>query len=111
MAIAGAVLLGAFWIALGFIAFAIFALLAPMTGVAGAAAITAVIFLVVVAFGFLLVARKVESARQSALLSGLAATGGARILFGMAARYPLLTLGIGGALAAFFLRSSSPTKT
>jgi nitric oxide reductase large subunit len=111
MAVAAVVLLGAFWIALGFIAFAIFAVLAPLTGAAGAAAITAAVFMVVVAFGALLLRRKIESARQTALLAGLASTGGAQLLFGLVRRYPLMTLGIGGALAAFFIRGSSSTKT
>jgi nitric oxide reductase large subunit len=111
MAVVAIVLLGAFWIALGFLGFAIFILLAPLTGVPGAAAITAAIFLVLVAFGALLLSRKIESARQTALLAGLASTGGARLLMGLVAKHPLLSLGIGGALAAFFLRGSPSSKS
>lgn len=110
VAVAALVLLGAFWIALGFFAFALYALMAPFTGVAGAAAITAAIFMVVVAFGALLLTRKLESARRTAMLAGLASSGGAQLLFGLVRRHPLLTLGIGGALAAFLARGSS-TKT
>lgn len=111
MALTATVLLGAFWIALGFAAFAIYALLAPLTGAAGAAAITALIFLLLVVFGGLIISRKIQSARQTALISGLAATGGAQLVLGLVSRYPLLSLGIGGALAAFFLRGHSPTKS
>jgi len=104
MAVTALVLLGAFWIALGFMAFALFALLAPLAGVAGAAAITAAAFLVLVAFGALLLMRRIEAARQTALMAGLASSGAANLVLGLVAKRPLLALGIGGALAAFFLR-------
>lgn len=104
MAVTALVLLGAFWIALGFMAFALFALLAPLAGVAGAAAITAAVFLVLVAFGALLLMRRIEAARQTALMAGLASSGVANMALGLVAKRPLLALGIGGALAAFFLR-------
>jgi len=109
--IAAVVLLGAFWIALGFAAFAVFALLAPLAGAPGAAAITAAIFMVAVAFGALLLARRIESARRTAMLAGLASSGGAQLLLGLVSKHPLLSLGIGGALAAFFLRGSTTPKS
>lgn len=111
VAITAIILLGAFWIALGFAAFAVFALLTPLAGLPGAAAITAGIFMVIVALGALLLARKVESARRTAMLAGLASTGGAQLLLGLVSKHPLLSLGIGGALAAFFLRGSSTPRS
>lgn len=111
MLVASAVfLLGAVWIALGFIGYAIFAALAPSLGVPGAALVAAAAFLAIAGIAALLLSRKIENAKRGAMLAGLAGTGAANAALGLVAKRPLLTLGIAGALAAFFLRGSTPSR-
>lgn len=103
----GVFLIGAVWIALGFIGFAIFAVLAPSVGVPGAALLTALVFLVCVVIAALIVKRQIADAKRNALIAGLAGTGVANAALGLVTKRPLLALGVGGAIAAFFLRGSS----
>jgi hypothetical protein len=100
-------LVGSLWIALAAFAFAVFFALAPYAGPAGAAGLTGLAFLIGAAILYLTLRRKVAAAKRSALVAGLASSGAANIVLGLIASRPLLSLGIGGALAAFFLRGTS----
>lgn len=108
------VILGALWIALAFLAVALFLALAPLIGGAWSALLTAVAFLVIVGIGGLVISaaiqRKVEAAKRSAMIAGLASTGAAKFGLGIVTKYPLLSLGIGGAIAAFFISRMSSSK-
>lgn len=95
-------LVGALWIALGFIAYAIFAALAGALGAPGAAAATAAILLVVAGLGGLFVRARLAAARRNAMIASLATSGVANVALGLLTKKPLVTLGVAGALAAFF---------
>ena len=110
MAAIAVTVIGALWIAMSAVAFALFFLLAPYTGAAGAAALTAVVFLVLVAILGLIVSRRVDAAKRNVLMAGLASSGAANLVLGIISKRPLLSLGIGGALAAFFLRGTGSGK-
>lgn len=100
---------GAAWTALAFMAVAIFAGLSGPLGVAGAAGVTAAIFLVLAILGGLLISYRMAMARQqNSWLAALASSGAVSAILGVALKRPLLTLGIGGAIAALFARYTSP---
>ncbi|MFT3809693.1 MAG: hypothetical protein QM698_07225 [Micropepsaceae bacterium] len=98
---------GALWIGFGMFAFAIFAALSPSLGAAGAAAVTGGVFLVIAAIGGMIARNRVEAAKRSALLAGLASSGAANVVLGLISRRPLMSLGIIGAAAAFLFTRSS----
>lgn len=103
---------GALWIALGLFAFAIYAALAPSLGPAGAAAVTGGIFLVLAGIGGWIAKSRIDAAKRSALLAGLASSGAANVVLGLVSKRPLMSLGILGAAAAFlFTRSSGDGST
>lgn len=102
--------IGALWIALAAFAFSLFFLLAPYAGPAGASALTGLAFLIAVALLGLIVKQRIEAAKRNALMAGLASSGAANLVLGLIAKRPLLSLGIGGALAAFFLRGTGSSK-
>ncbi len=105
--VAIAALLGAFWIALGFFAYALFAALAAPLGVSGAAAATGAALLVIAGLGGLFVKSRIEAAKRNALLAGLASSGAANVVMGLIARRPLMSLGIAGAAAAWLFTRPS----
>lgn len=105
--VALAALLGALWIALGFLAYALFAALADPLGAAGAAAATAAAFLVLAGLGGLIVKARIDAAKRNALIAGLASSGAANVVLGLVQRRPLMSLGIAGAAAAWLFTRGS----
>jgi hypothetical protein len=108
MIVLAVILWGLSWIALAFAGVAIFAWLSPALGIAGAAAATAALSLVLAAIGWLWLAHRFAQARQNSIVSALASSGAATAVLGLAAKRPVLALGIGGAVAVFLARFLSP---
>jgi hypothetical protein len=106
-----AVLVGAVWIALAFLALALFFLLAPLTGLAGAALIAALAALLFVLIGYLILARRLDAMQRNSLMGSVIASGALGAAANFAASRPLLSLGLGGALAVILAKfTSTPSK-
>lgn len=103
-----AILVGAVWIALAFLALALFFLLAPVTGLAGAALVAALGALLFVLIGYLILARRIDSMQRNSLMSSVVASGALGAAASFAAKRPLMTLGVGGALAVILAKFASP---
>jgi len=103
-----AVLLGVVWIALVFLTLALFFLVAPFTGLAGAALIAALAALLFVLIGYLILARRIDAMQRNSLMSSVVASGALGAAASFAAKRPLMTLGVGGALAVILAKFASP---
>ena len=108
--VAAAALVGAVWVLLAFLGLALFFALAPLAGAAGAAAVTAFAALIVVLIGCLIAQHKIDQARQNSLVNNLISSGALGAAAGFLGKRPLLSLGLGGALAALFFTASRPRK-
>ena len=106
--VAAAALIGAVWVMMAFLGVALFFVLAPATGVPLAAMLTALAALLIIVIGCLIAQHKIDQARQNSLINNLVTSGALSAAAGFVGKRPLLSLGIGGALAALFFTATRP---